>query len=267
MYVLLFGTPHLYYIELPGILGLPNQVWSRANMWNDFYLLNNHKNTEVIYDTGEIDYSMVVLNVMNGKEVENYPSWGSVTTDYLMYYFHQNEVLSTTDETTDEAIVTLTTGASPGITGGIAYIGTTVQAYIDVQKPVFMHHLDRTYGAVFITKMNDFSGYRYRGVPEVSLTFKTPSTNGTFVVYMLGVDHWGWGHLFTFTPWTYKNMIVNDVVTMTMPLTLTVYDMPKDYRLGVVIATHDYPLYMDQNVADSKIEIISGSVKVPLNKP
>ena len=51
--------------ELPGIIGLPDQVWDRAGEWLDYYLLQGQAGTDA-------SMSPVIFNTMNGNEVDEY---------------------------------------------------------------------------------------------------------------------------------------------------------------------------------------------------
>lgn len=249
--------------ELPGILGLPNQVWDRAAEWLDFYLLDDNSGADA-------DMPSVVFNTMNGKEVDEYSSWSDVSTSALEFSFANDEQLTdkaakpSADLKSEVDLQTVTSGQGINVNGGIAFVSETVDAYIDVQRPFEMALIDRTYGAVFESKRLG-SSYKFRGVPSLDLHFIPESTNGTFVVYLLAVDNLNFGHLFTFSPWTFKEATPHEVNVLNVEMTMTSYDFDPEHRLAVVIATHD-TLYLDQNPAGEKISIMDGTTFVmPVN--
>ena len=221
---------------MPGIFGLPDQVWSRAYDWNDYYLLNNHPTTDPVY--AELtDMNTIMFNAMNGDEVEAYGSWSEVSAQSEVYSLSANEVLSVGVGAGGDsgAVNKLTTGESGGITGGIAYISSTIQSYIDVQKPVRMKSLDRAHVMVF-TATNGAAGMtKYRGIPTLSLNIQSTASTGMIIVYLVGVDRLGYGHLFSYSPWTFKNISANTVTTLTIPITVTSYDLDKGHELGLII--------------------------------
>lgn len=255
---------------MAGIFGLPDQVWKRAITWNDYYLLNNHPNTDNIY-TDNTDMSLIILNTMNGKEIEKYKLWSDIASNTVVYELKNNEKLDKINELNnqlndDTIINSFVTGKEAGISGGIAYLSSTIEAIIDVQKPIFMHHIDRKHAAVFRTSRHIGEQEKYRGIPILDLNFIPQSTNGTFIIYLLGVDELNWGHLFTFSPWTFKNVVPNQKNSISIPITVTCYDIPSLYDLAIVIAAKDSPLYLDQNPSDQTIKFLSGSkLTVPYN--
>lgn len=255
--------------ELVGLAGLPDQVWTRAFEWNDFYLHSNHPNTDDIH-TEYYDVGVVVLNTMNGREVESYDSWAEVTTSTEVYSLAEGEKLDAVTEVGSEVtnVGSLTTGEEAGISGGVAYITSTVDADIDVQKPVFMRHIDRDHAVVFVApSVRTGEEVHYRGVPVLDLNIIPQSTNGSLVVYLLGVDHLGWGHIFSFSPWTFKGATPNEEISLSIPITVTCYDIPEQYSLAVVIVSRDSPLYLDENPADLTMKFMSGSkLTMPINK-
>jgi predicted acyl esterase len=255
--------------ELVGLLGLPDQVWKRAMEWNDFYLLQNHPNTADIQAEYE-DMALIVLNTKDGREIEKYNSWAEVTTATQVYDLAAKEVLApgTADSTDAVVIATVTTGAGAGITGGVAFIAETIEAAIDVQKPIRMRSIDRERAAVFVAPRERHSEEEhYRGVPVVDLDFIPQSTNGSLVLYLLAVDELNFGHLFSFSPWTFKEVVPGEKVSLSIPITVTCYDIPARYDLALVIATQDEPLYLDENPPNLPIQFLSSSrLTMPINK-
>jgi predicted acyl esterase len=248
--------------ELPGLFGISNQIWSRATEWNDFYLLNNQKG---VYE----DMAQVIFNTMNGDEIESYSSLSEVTTSTLNYELQSKEVLKTMKSSSHlddvgTVISSFTTGTSANISGGIAYVTSTVEAYIDVQKPFKMDEISRIYGNVFISDLF-LTSKKFRGIPKLNLNLVSSASNGTIVVYFVSIDKLNFGHLFTFSPWTFKEMTPNKEFSLSIDMTMTAYDMPKGNKLGIVIATHDR-LYLDQSPLDSTISVASGStLQMPIH--
>jgi predicted acyl esterase len=250
--------------ELPGLFGITNQIWSRATEWNDYYLLNNQNG---VYD----GMSQVIFNTMNGDEIESYSSLSDVTTSTLKYELQSKETLKSMKSQTDKleeisntVISSFTTGTSANISGGVAYVTSTVESYIDVQKPFKMDEISRVYGNVFISE-KFLNSQKFRGIPQFNLNLISSATNGTVVIYFVSIDKLNFGHLFTFSPWTFKNVTPNEQFTLSIDMTMTSYDMPKGNKLGIVIATHDR-LYLDQTPVDSTISIVSGStLQMPIH--
>ena len=271
----LTGPKHLEFApgdhagpELPGIFGIPDQVWTRAAEWNDFYLLNGKSGQDM-------DMPQIVFNAMNGDEVDQYASWSDVSTSSVSYSLSTRERLqnvktsSPPEETTREGdnkeVSSLLTGRGVTVHGGLAYLSATIEAYLDVQRPFEMALIDRLRASVW---ESDRFGEKefFRGIPSLDLQFIPEAANGTLVVYLLSLDNLNFGHLFSFSPWTFKGAVVGEVNVLHVDLTMTSYDMPPEHRLAVVIASHD-TLFLDQNPDGSKITFLEGSViTMPLHK-
>jgi len=252
--------------ELPGLLSLPNQVWSRASEWNDYYLLHGL--------SGEFTgMPQVIYNTMNGKEIEEYNSLAEVSTESLVFDFDKRESLNLRRSSSPlsplnisssaSSLSTFKTGKDANINGGIAYLSLTLQAYTDIQKPFAMWRIDRTYGAVFESDRFGKS-YKFRGIPTLSLSIQPEASNGTLVIYFLSVDNLNKGHLFDFSPWTFKDAAPGKPLSLTIEMTMTSYDMPAEHRLAVVVASHDR-LYMDQSPKDKTISVLSGCLSLPIS--
>lgn len=249
---------------MAGIFGLPNQVWKRALDWNDYYLLHNHPNTDSIYSA--VDYNTIVLNTMNGDEIESYNNWVDITTNVMIYSLQKNEELVIMGND-NSSIYDMQTGKSAGITGGIAYVSATLQSVIDKQKPFHMTSIDRSYGSVFITTTPVSTLAKYRGIPSLTLDMASTANNGMIIVYLVGVDERGYGHLFSYSPWTFKDIQSNIKQTLTIPITITCYDMNPGYSVGLIITSHDVPLFMDQNPMNQTLTIYGSSIlTIPLHK-
>lgn len=248
--------------ELPGLLGLPNQVWDRAGEWLDYYLMDGKTGADA-------DMPTVVFNTMNGREVDEYASWADVSTSALKFQFASRERLTRSSSATGVAatvamallgesdLQTVTTGHGITVSGGVAFISETVEAMADIQRPYEMALINRLHGAVFESDRLG-SSYKFRGVPTLDLHFIPESSDGTLVVYLLAVDNLNFGHLFTFSPWTFKNAVVNEVNVLKVEMTMTSYDFEPEHRLAVVIATKDR-LYLDQSPEGSKISFTDGT--------
>jgi len=248
--------------ELPGLIGVYDQVWSRAYQWMDYYLLNNNSG----------DYAgmpQVVFNAMNGDEIESYNSMSEVSTGSLTFALNKDEELklSNSDDVVkvgSSEIGSVTAGDNGNLNGGVAFISSTVRAYFDSQKPTEMANIRRKNDVVFVSDRFEYS-YRFRGIPNLKLNVVPPSSSGTLIVYLLSIDNLNFGHLFTFSPWTYKGVTAGETLTLDIDLTMTSYDMPAKHRLAVVVGTHDM-LFLDQGIKDSEVKFVEGSVlTMPIN--
>jgi predicted acyl esterase len=269
----LTGNKHLEYApgdhagpELIGLLGLPDQVWNLAAQWNDYYVRDAKKDTLT-------SMSAIVFNTFNGDEIESYMKWEEVTNAWSTYQLDTNEhlTLSTTSKNKkplvkEGELTTIVAGENANIYGGIAFITATVRSYIQQPLHFAMNLIKRQYAAVFQTDAFAYTT-RIRGTAQVTLNIiPKSSSSGTLVMYLLDVDAaTNEGRLITFAPWTFKNAIIGEPLTLSMEITMTSYDMPIRNSLAIVIQTHDM-LFLDQNTEKAEIVFLSGStLSIPLH--
>jgi predicted acyl esterase len=252
--------------EARGLFGLPDQVWTRANQWNDYYVRD--AKTDKIADMP----SIILSNSVNDEEaIETYNTWEEVTDSFLTFEFQSNEHLSVSEnkldlhENTEEPLATIITGTNAQINGGVAFITATIRS--SFKKPLYfnMSDITREYAAVFQTDQLS-STTKIRGTTEVNLNIiPKNSSNGTLVMYLLDVDNeTNNGRLITFAPWTFKNTAVGQVTNLPMEITMTSYDLLEKHSLAMVIQSHD-PLFLDQSPAGSEISFVSGTLSLPVH--
>lgn len=249
--------------ELPGLLGLPDQVWKRAGDWMDYYVRD--AKTDLISSMAPI-----VFNVFDSSDIEAYNTWGDVTNQFATFSLDTNEVLTATavvKKSQDATpLATITTGHNAGIWGGIAFITATVRAIIEQPLHFTLGLLKRQNAAVFVS--SPFSStQRIRGTAKLHLELiPQTASNGTIVMYLLDVDALtGESKLITFAPWTFKNVVVGQVLSLDAEITMTSYDIPARDSLALVIQTHD-PLFLDQNPDKAQLSFLSGStLSLPLH--
>ena len=78
--------------ELPGLIGLPNQVFDRAGQWLDHYLLLEAEQKKKNLKGGDF-LAPVIFNTMNGNEIDEYASWEDVSSSFLEFSFASRERL------------------------------------------------------------------------------------------------------------------------------------------------------------------------------
>lgn len=250
--------------ELPGLLGLPDQVWKRAGDWMDYYIRDSK--TDLISSMPP-----VVFNIFDSSDIEGYASWEDVTNQYANFALDTNEALtfqpSSIKKITDSTpLATIAAGENAGIWGGIAFITATVRSIIEQPLHFTLSLIQRKHAAVFVS--SPFSTIqRIRGTAKLHLEMiPQTSGNGTLVMYLLDVDALtGEGKLIAFAPWTFKNAVVGQVLSLDTEITMTSYDIPARDSLAIVIQTHD-PLFLDQNPDNAQLAFLSGStLSLPLH--
>lgn len=106
----------------------------------------------------------------------------------------------------------------------------------------------------------------FAGVPKMTLSIVPQETAGILIVYLLEVNNLDEGLLFSYSPYTFKNVVAGQPLTLTFDITMSSYDLHPESRLGVVVSSHDL-LYLDQNTPKSKVTFLSGSfLSLPIHK-
>lgn len=270
--------------ELAGLAGLPDQVWKRAGQWMDYYVRD--AKTDALTSMPPI-----VFNIFDSSDIEGYNTWEEVTNKYATFLLDANEVLTYTPSqhsllqpqkmfghastiAANKAlaladatpVASILAGENAGIWGGLAFVTATVRAVIQQPLHFTLGLLKRKYAAVFVSSA--FSAtQRVRGTAKVHLEMiPRTSGNGTLVMYLLDIDALtGEGKLITFAPWTFKNAVVGQVLSLDAEITMTSYDIPARDSLALVIQTQD-PLFLDQNPDKAQLDFLPGSTfSLPLH--
>lgn len=265
--------------ELAGLLGLPDQVWKRAGDWMDYYVRD--AKTDTISSMAPI-----VFNVFDSSDIEAYNTWDEVTNKFSTFLLDANEALTYTPnqrsllqpqksfgrtlaaKSVSDAtpIVSISAGDNAGIWGGLAFVTSTIRAVIQQPLHFTLGLLKRKYAAVFVSSAFS-STQRIRGTTKVHLEMiPRTSGNGTLVMYLLDIDSLtGEGKLISFAPWSFKNAVVGQVLSLDAEITMTSYDIPARDSLALVVQTHD-PLYLDQSPEKAQIDFLPGStLSLPLH--
>jgi hypothetical protein len=281
--------------EASGLFGIPNQVWTRATTWLDYYL-KDQKTTPIE------SMSTVIMDIFNdnSKDVESYENLDEMISVYNNFYLDKrerlplvsqtkwiegtNRTLITSEPKDGEELASLLTGKSAHINGGIAFVSATIRAVADFPRNFIIPVIDRARAGVWISDRFK-STLKIRGVPKMSLTivpqvifWRVPVTSatsiiylliqenaGTLIVYLLDVNNLNEGGLFTYSPFTFKNATVGQPVLLDFDITMCAYNLLPESRLGVVISSHDV-LFLDQNQPKAKISFLSGSfLSLPLH--
>ena len=247
--------------ELVGLFGLPDQIWTRAEQWNDYYVRDAKKDALSAM-------APIIFNTFNSDAIEGYKTWEEVTNSFTTYQLDSNEHLTLSNKnlrSKDDALVSIETGKNANINGGIAFVTATVRSLL--QKPLHfnMGLIKRNYAAVFQTEPFAYTT-RIRGTAKINLNIIPKSgSSGTLVMYLLDVDNLvDEGKLITFAPWTFKNVAVGEVLNLDMEIKMTSYDMPVKNSLALVIQSHD-PLFLDQSPDGAQITFVSGSLSIPVH--
>jgi hypothetical protein len=224
-------------VELPGLAGLPNHVWTSVRGWFDRYL----RGVATGIEPG------VVLRPHNSPAVEYYPDWAHVTghTERDHVAADAWTIRAGTDTVADAGVALLTNGLE-GLTG--------------IPPIVWLPAVSRRHAGVWTSGPAPAGGWPVRGTPRLHAPVTSSRPAGTVIAYLYDVDAVGFGRLFSHAPATW----LSSPTTVDLPLQVTAYDLPAGHRLALVVDTKD-PLYLDANAGNSKIAFGGGAwLDVPL---
>lgn len=167
-------------------------------------------------NTGEFtEYAPIIFNTFGtNNTLDSYNTWSEVTTSTKKFNLANRESLSPAKRDVDDVknvssawneIASITSGWGT-ISGGIAIITGTVEAFAGHGRPWDLKDIDRKYAAVFFTGKGDLgsAGLKIRGTPTLTLDIVPSSSQGTIIVYVLDVDEkHDFGTIITFAPYTF----------------------------------------------------------------
>ncbi len=216
-------------VELPGLAGLPNHVWTSLRQWLDRYL----RGIDTGIGTG------IVLRPHDSSAVESYPDWQGVSARTAREPLGWSQTIRAGVDTPAGAGVALLSNGLEGLTG--------------VPPLVWLPSVSRHDAAVWLSDPYA-AGLRVRGIPRLHLALTSSRPTGTVVAYLYDVNGAGLGRLVSHAPMTWLAATTG----FDVPMQVTAFDLPAGHRLGLVVDTRD-PLYLDANVRDSAITFRDGS--------
>ncbi|MDF3298654.1 CocE/NonD family hydrolase [Streptomyces tropicalis] len=233
--------------ELPGLFGLPNDVWSDTRRWLDHYLRG--------VDNGIDHEQPVQLKSRSAGGYEGYPDWKSV---------------GATRRKVDLAgTSTVHANVDSGADGGVVFLSSTLDQVARIPPMAWMPLLPRRWAAVWQSERYA-APQQVRGAATVHTTLTPNRERGTFMAYLYDVGPLGLGKLVTHAPYTWYGRTPGRPFGVDLPLYSTAYDVPTGHRLALVVDTVD-PLYSEHNPSGAQLTFSSPAddpsyVSVPLRE-
>jgi predicted acyl esterase len=218
--------------EMPGLLGLPNEVWNNAERWLDHHLKGE--------DNG-IDRERPVQLTDRQGDQEGYPDWKSVPSGA--------ERIALKD--TDRVLANVDSGAN----GGTVFLSSIFDQLTGIPPTVSVPLLPDWHSAVW--KSERYTTTRQiRGTAKLHTTVTADKSSGTFVAHLYDVNALGVGRLVTHAPFSFHGRTPGEAFGVDLELFSTAYDVPAGHRLALVIDTVD-PLYAEHNPFGAKLTFSS----------
>ncbi|WIM99902.1 CocE/NonD family hydrolase [Actinoplanes oblitus] len=243
-------------VEISGLAGIPNHVWTSVRRWLDQYLAG--------IDTGIGDEPGVVLRPHNSSAAEYYPDWSHVTGHDDRLRLGAPHGLIATGDLGPQPQGTWTRRIQAGTDtiagGGVALLTNGLEQLTGIPPIVSLPAVSRRHAGVWLSGAAPAGGWRVRGVPRLHAPLASTHPAGTVIAYLYDVNALGIGKLFSHAPVTWHG----SPATVDLPLQVTAYDLPSGHRLALVVDTKD-PLYLDANAKDATITFSSDAwLDVPI---
>ncbi|MGW9026910.1 alpha/beta fold hydrolase [Streptomyces sp. NPDC055722] len=233
--------------ELPGLFGLPNDVWGDTQRWLDHYLKG--------VDNGIDREQPVQLKSRSTDDYEGYPDWKSVAATS-----RKIDLAGTT---------TIHANVDSGADGGVIFLSSILDQVARVPPIASIPLLPRRWAAVWQSQKSA-TAQRIRGTVRLHTTVTGTKESGTLVAYLYDVGSLGLGKLVSNAPYTWYGQTPGQPFGVDLELFSTAYDVPAGHRLALVVDTVD-PLYIEHNPSGAQLTFSSPAddpsyVSVPLRE-
>ncbi|MER6953396.1 alpha/beta fold hydrolase [Streptomyces sp. NPDC000618] len=233
--------------ELPGLLGLPNDVWTDTERWFDHYLKG--------VDNGVDREQPVQLKSRTGGGYEGYPDWKSVS--------------ATRKKIALAGTTTIHTNVNSGADGGIVFLSSILDQIAQAPPVASIPLLPRRWAAVWQSEKYA-TPQQVRGTAKLHTTVTPTEESGTLVAHLYDVGPLGLGKLVAHAPYTFHGRTPETPFGLDLELLSTAYDVPAGHRLALVVDTVD-PLYLEHNPSGARLTFSSPTndpsyVSVPLRE-
>jgi predicted acyl esterase len=223
-------------VELTGLAGLPNTVWTNVGDWMDTYLRGASTAS-----TG------VNLTAVGSSSQQHYPDWAATSTG---------------STSVDLSPDTITSGYYTVANAGIPFLTNGLTQLTGTPASIWLPLVVRADAAVW-QGPTLWSGADIRGIPEARFTVTPSASSGTLVAYLYDVNWLGGASFVTHVPYTYLGATPGQPLDVTMDLNAISYDVPAGDHLVLVVGTKDL-LYADADQTGSTDAFDGGTLTVPV---
>ncbi|MFE3459741.1 CocE/NonD family hydrolase [Nocardiopsis aegyptia] len=236
--------------EAFGAVGLPNEVWAALGDWFDHHL-KGEANAVATDDP-------VHVRPNNGRGGwSTHPDWPSVTGATETYYldrpstdwFRWQSSGAMEPEPATGWDYRFRTGIGTTAQSGTVLLSGALQQFFDVPTGVSLPLVDRYRSAVWTgPRLPD--GARVAGTPEAEFTLTPTTPDQSVFVYLYAIDGGGTGSLVSHTPYTLRDAVPGEPVTVRADLQPVVWDVPAGHRLAVVVDSQDHRYDSESRIGD-----------------
>jgi len=223
-------------VELTGLAGLPNTVWSNVGDWFDTYL-----NGASTAETG------VDLTAVGSSTQQHYPDWAATSTGA--------DTVTLSGTSISSGYYTVANAGIPFLTNGLTQLTGSPSS-------IWLPLVDRSDAAVWQGPTLP-SGAAIRGIPQADFTLTPSAGSGTLVAYLYDVNWLGDADFVTHVPYTYLDATPGAPLNISLDLNAIDYNVPAGDHLALVVGTKDL-LYADADQSGSTDTFGGGTLSVPV---
>ncbi|MBN6150025.1 X-Pro dipeptidyl-peptidase [Xanthomonas sp. AmX2] len=248
--------------ELPGALGLPNEVYTATTRWFDHYLKGR---------ANGVDREPPVQLSALGGSWQRYADWNSVQAGATRYGLSRPSGLlaptGTLGGTSTGWSHRIATGVPTLADSGVVLVSGLLQGFgqpVTTSIPLVARN-----GAAVWTGPVYASARRLAGSPSLRLTVTPSQADVSLFAYLYSMDALGVAQLLSHAPYTLRNATPGAAVTVDLALQATAAEIPAGRRLVLVVDTTD-PRYTSASrfggtVGFSSPAAAPSSLSVPLH--
>ncbi|WP_369940282.1 CocE/NonD family hydrolase [Xanthomonas medicagonis] len=240
LYNRLSGPKHLMFsqgdhatAELPGALGLPNEVYTEATRWFDHYLKGQANGVD--------SEQPVQLSTLGGSWLA-YADWNSVQAGATTYGLTRPSGLlaptgTLAGSTSSGWSHRIATGVPTLADSGVVLVSGLLQGFgqpVSTSIPLVTRA-----GAAVWTGPVYASAKRLVGSPSLRVTVTPSQANVSLFAYLYSMDGAGVGKLLSHAPYSLRNATPGAATTIDLPLQATAAEIPAGNRLVLVVDTTD----------------------------
>lgn len=219
-------------VELPGALGLPNEVYTAVTRWFDFHLKRAAN--------GVGSEPKVKLKSQNGTW-RNYADWNAVQNGRVTYSLTRPSGLVPTGGFSSGASTGWSYSVAAGLPtvadSGVVILSGLMQG-LGLPTTASIPLIVRPAAGVWTGPIS-WSSQHLTGATTLRFTLTPSRSNASAMVYLYSVDLLGIGDLITCKPVTLRGVTPGAPQTLTMDLETTSWDIGAGRYLALVIDTVD----------------------------
>ncbi len=238
---------------IPGILGLPSNVWNEVHNWMDHFLLDDR----IPIRTG--------VSFQDRFQTDYYQDFPELSPQTLQMKGLNRSVIDT--ENDGRSVIRIKGNIDSGASSGFPLISDAVDTYTAIPVIKDISRIDQRYAAIFQTEKLT-RDIKVQGAARVNLTVMPHDKPVTLVAYLYDENNWGNGSLVAYSVMSFQDpvLVAEDVQ---FDLNITSFHVAEGHRLTLAIDTVD-SLYTPATIRSYDLTLANDSpvtLELPLVDP